>query len=100
MSPPVARFFRIDTNPRPFVSIYVDGRRISALEGDTVLTALITTLGVVRGGEFGEGPRAGFCCIGLCQDCWVTTRDGVRFRACTTPVVSDMDILTGLPADE
>jgi len=29
-------------------------------------------------------PRAGFCLMGACQDCWVALTDGRRLRACTT----------------
>ena len=29
-------------------------------------------------------PRAGFCLMGACQDCWVRLRDGERLRACST----------------
>ena len=32
--------------------------------------------------------------MGACQDCWVRTADGVRLRACTTPVEADMQIVT------
>jgi len=34
--------------------------------------------------------------MGACQDCWVWTSDGERLRACTTPVVAGMSIITQL----
>lgn len=98
--PTLARFSRIDGAPRAAVPIRVDGQSVEALEGDTVLTALVAATGAVRAGEFGEGPRGGFCCVGACQDCWVATRDGRRLRACTTQVAPWMDIVTGLHGHE
>jgi len=49
-----------------------------------LLTALLLAGGHLRQSEFADGPRAGFCLMGACQDCWVTLADGRRFRACTT----------------
>jgi NADH dehydrogenase/NADH:ubiquinone oxidoreductase subunit G len=69
------------------------------MAGDTVLTALLTAGRRVRDSEFGDGPRAGFCVIGVCQDCWVTLAGGQRLRACTTPVREGMAIDTGAGAD-
>jgi aerobic-type carbon monoxide dehydrogenase small subunit (CoxS/CutS family) len=57
------------------------------------------TVGFVRAGEFGDGPRAGFCCMGACRDCWVALFDGRRLRACTTLAERGMEILTGLHVD-
>ncbi|WP_297841156.1 2Fe-2S iron-sulfur cluster-binding protein, partial [Pseudomonas sp.] len=38
----------------------------------------------VRGSDFSAEPRAGFCLMGACQDCWVRLGDGRRVRACST----------------
>ncbi len=43
-------------------------------------------------------PRAGFCLMGACQDCWVWTPQGQRLRACATPVTEGMAICTRPPA--
>ncbi len=51
----------------------------------------------VRDSEFGDGPRAGFCLMGACQDCWVWTPAGERLRACSTPAEAGMDVLTRPP---
>jgi D-hydroxyproline dehydrogenase subunit gamma len=80
---------------RPIVSLCVDGLPVEALEGDTLLTALLSQGARLRVSEFGDGPRAGFCLMGACQDCWVWTADGERVRACTTPVSAGLDIVTG-----
>ena len=58
-----------------------------ALAGDTLLVAMLASArGTLRQSEFGDGPRAGFCLMGACQDCWVWTAAGRPLRACTTPV--------------
>jgi len=50
----------------------------------------------VRVSEFSGTPRAGFCLIGACQDCWVRTEAGARVRACSTPIAEGMRIVTGV----
>ena len=90
-----ARFIRLAETKRKTVSIEIDGKKSHALEGDTLLVALLTNVGHLRASEFGDGPRAGFCLMGACQDCWVSTASGKRLRACSTIVVSGMQIVTG-----
>jgi predicted molibdopterin-dependent oxidoreductase YjgC len=72
-----------DVERRP-IRITVGDRTIEALDGDTLLTALLLARSHLRLSEFGDGPRAGFCLMGACQDCWVALADGRRLRACTT----------------
>lgn len=90
------RFHRVQWQRRAALTVTVDGEPLQALEGDTLLTVLMLYRGAVREGEFGETARGGFCCIGLCQDCWITLGDGTRVRACTTPVTAGMTVHTGL----
>jgi D-hydroxyproline dehydrogenase subunit gamma len=71
-----------ETERRP-IRLTLGDRVIEALEGDTLLTALLLARGHLRISEFGDGPRAGFCLMGACQDCWVALADGRRLRACT-----------------
>jgi D-hydroxyproline dehydrogenase subunit gamma len=78
-----------ETDRRP-IRITVGDRTIEALDGDTLLTALLLAQGHLRNSEFGDGPRAGFCLMGACQDCWVALADGRRLRACTTLAVDGM----------
>jgi NADH dehydrogenase/NADH:ubiquinone oxidoreductase subunit G len=87
-------FHRIGERGRPVVRLRVDGVPVEALEGDTLLVALLTNGSLVRTSEFGDGARAGFCLMGACGDCFVWTRNGARLRACGTPVAEGMDILT------
>lgn len=89
-----AQFVRLAEAQRRPVNLYIDGRPMMALEGDSVLVALLTNVGHLRESEFGDGPRAGFCLMATCQDCWVWTASGERLRACSTPVAAGMRILT------
>ncbi len=86
---------RVAEADRPPIRLSVDGREITALAGDTLLTALLVAGARLRESEFGDGPRAGFCLMGACQDCWVWTEAGARLRACSTPAEPGMRILTG-----
>lgn len=78
------QFVRLAEQDRPPLTLFLDGRPVPALVGDTVLTALLAHGGFVRRSEFGDGPRGGYCLMGACQDCWVFLEDGGRIRACTT----------------
>jgi len=93
VSGPQAQFHRIAEHDRAPVSFTIDGAPATALEGDTLLTALLTNGRVLRRHEFGGEARAGFCVMGACQDCWVMLGDGMRARACTTPVVDGMAVI-------
>jgi predicted molibdopterin-dependent oxidoreductase YjgC len=86
------RFVRVAETARPAIAIEVDGMRVPALAGDTILTALrLAGLGV-RTSEFGDGPRGGFCLMGACQECFVAVAGQGRVRACQTPVAQDMRV--------
>ncbi|WP_075792646.1 (2Fe-2S)-binding protein [Massilia putida] len=89
-----ARFVRLAETGRLLIRFTVDGHPAEALEGDTLLVALLGNVRSVRSSEFGDGRRAGFCLMGACQDCWVWTARGERLRACSTPVAEGMAILT------
>ena len=88
------RFVRLAETARPPVAFSIDGRAATALEGDTVLVAILGNVGSVRSSEFGDDRRAGFCLMGACQDCWVWTQKGERLRACTTEIKAGMDLVT------
>ncbi|OXC73718.1 (2Fe-2S)-binding protein [Caballeronia sordidicola] len=90
------RFVRLAETERKTFVIIVDGVERRAAEGDTLMVALLTGMRTLRDSEFGDGRRAGFCLMGACQDCWVWTTDGDRLRACTTPAVTGMSIVTQL----
>lgn len=86
---------RVAEAGRVTVPFTLDGQAASALEGDTVLTAVLTHCGQLRRNEFSGEARAGFCMMGACQDCWVQAADGERLRACSTFIAAGMDLTTG-----
>jgi hypothetical protein len=86
---------RVAESDRATVNFTLDGQPASALVGDTLLTAILTQCGQLRRNEFSGEPRAGFCMMGACQDCWVQTRSGERLRACSTFITPGMDLLSG-----
>jgi predicted molibdopterin-dependent oxidoreductase YjgC len=92
-----ARFVRLAEIARPQVAILIDGQSVQALQGDTLLVAMLSAIDHLRGSEFGDGKRAGFCLMGACQDCWVWTAAGARLRACSTLVAEGMAISTRQP---
>src|SRR5260370_19720930 len=91
------RFVRLSETGRPAMTIVVDGKPVEALEGDTLLVAILGSRGHLRASEFGDGRRAGFCLMGACQDCWVWTAAGDRLRACSTILTEGMAISTQQP---
>lgn len=93
------RFVRLAETDRQPVSFTIDGQPAVALEGDTVLVAMLGAVRSVRSSEFDDGRRAGFCLMGACQDCWVQTADGTRLRACSTAVEDGMELVSAQPGE-
>ena len=91
------RIVRLAERDRAEVNFFLDGKMRSALAGDTVLTAMLASGRALRNSEFGPEPRAGFCLMGACQDCWVWQDEGPRLRACSTPVAEGMLLRTTPP---
>jgi D-hydroxyproline dehydrogenase subunit gamma len=91
------RIVRLVEGDRAPVRFLLDGAELGALEGDTVLTAILASTRAVRTSEFGSEPRAGFCLMGACQDCWVWQEEGPRLRACSTFVTEGMRLRTMPP---
>ena len=88
------QFVRLTEAHRKQVGLTLDGVAITALTGDTVLSAILLHTRRVRDTEFSGEPRAGFCLMGACQDCWVQLEEGTRIRACSTFVKDGMRVLT------
>ncbi|MGJ7614260.1 MULTISPECIES: (2Fe-2S)-binding protein [unclassified Variovorax] len=84
-----------ETAGREAVAFTLDGAPATALAGDTVLTAVLTQGAQLRRNEFSGLPRAGFCMMGACQDCWIATGEGERLRACSTFIAPGMTLVTG-----
>lgn len=78
------------TSCNALIDIEVDGRTVSAVEGEPLAAALIAA-GHWRLGRTATGqPRGPFCMIGLCQDCVVTVNGQPGVRSCTTAVTAGL----------
>lgn len=87
-------FKRLAETQRERLSFTLDGQTLDALVGDTVLTAVLTHRARLRHSEFSGEARAGFCLMGACQDCWVSTESGERYQACSTFIAAGMRLVT------
>ena len=83
---------RLAERDREVLPFTLDGQPASGMQGDTLLTAVLTGDDYLRGSDFSAEPRAGFCLMGACQDCWVKLGDGRRVRACATPLEAGQDV--------
>jgi predicted molibdopterin-dependent oxidoreductase YjgC len=97
-SKPGALLHRVAEGSRKPVGFVLNGQALTAMAGDTVLTAVLTHSAQLRFSEFSGEPRAGFCMMGACQDCWVATESGQRLRACGTFIEEGMRLVTGAEA--
>lgn len=92
--PGQALFRRLTETQRERVMFTLDGQALDALAGDTILTAVLTHRATLRHTEFSGEARAGFCLMGACQDCWVSTETGERYQACCTFIQPGLRLLT------
>lgn len=95
---PGGRFVRVARFATAIAGITIDGTTVEARQGESVLAAVLVARSHIRRSEFTGEPRAGFCLMGACQDCWVWLGDNSRVRACTTLVSEGMRISTEPPA--
>ncbi len=80
---------------QPKVFINVDGRRIEAILGETVATALIANgIFIHRYTSKRKEPRGVFCGIGRCTDCMMIVNGRPNVRTCITPVEEGMQVQT------
>ncbi|SHO55982.1 (2Fe-2S)-binding protein [Vibrio quintilis] len=92
-----ARFIRLDETDRKTVTLWINGQQSEALEGDTIMMAILCNESTLRKNEFGDHGRSGFCLMSACQDCWVWTESGQRIRSCSAYVEEGMKIVTQEP---
>ncbi len=79
-----------DTDPRPLVSITVDGAPLTVRAGDMLATALARAgLLRLRNSPRTGAPRGAFCHMGVCQECALHV-DGAIRQACLTPTCAGM----------
>lgn len=95
-----AQLQRLSETQRPVVHFVLNAQPAQALEGDTILTAILTQSRQLRVNEFSQLPRAGFCVMGACQDCWVRLGEGGALRACQHLIQSGMQVHTQAPLVE
>lgn len=87
------QMLRLVDRDRPSLAFVLDGAPATACEGDTILTAVLTARRRLAEANAVDGPRAGFCLMGACQECWVAV-DGKPLRACGTLVAAGMRVTT------
>jgi len=85
---------RLGETGRIVVHLEIDGVPIEALEGDTVLTAILLSTGQTGTDAFNKTTQAGFCLMGSCQTCWVWSDDAQRVRGCDTEVQEGLKLFT------
>lgn len=81
------------------IDLWIDNKLVKVREGQSVLSAVLENSGHVRRHDKNGEPRAGFCLMGACQDCWVWLSKDQRGRSCTTPVKAGMHIYTNVPGE-
>jgi sarcosine oxidase subunit alpha len=99
---------RIDDHPvlgpltgKRTISFWFQGKRLEALEGETIAAALLANgIRTLRVHEETGTPRGIYCNIGHCFECRVTVNGVPGLRGCMTQVEDDMDVVPGgvLPA--
>lgn len=84
---------RLRDAARPEIPLTLDGQPLTGQAGDTLLTALLSAEGsFLNTNPFLREPRAGFCYMGACQDCWVDVDGRGRVRACSTLAEPGMSV--------
>ncbi|WP_341992801.1 (2Fe-2S)-binding protein [Azorhizobium sp. AG788] len=80
------------TDPRPMVSITIDGTPLAVREGDMLATILARAdLKRLRHSPRAGAPRGAFCYMGVCQECALHV-DGTIRQACLTPARAGMRV--------
>jgi predicted molibdopterin-dependent oxidoreductase YjgC len=84
-----------DLREREEITIYFDGKPLTARKDEPVAAALLAAgIRVFRTTKKRGESRGVFCAIGRCTDCMMTV-DGVpNVRTCVTPVREGMDVRT------
>jgi len=86
-------FRRLHDDPRPAVTIHLDGEPVTARDGDTVAAAMLAIdAGHTRTTPVSGAPRLPFCMMGVCFDCLMEI-DGVpNKQACLIRVRDGMQV--------
>lgn len=86
------RWVRIARARGESVPFTIDGIPVRGRAGEMLIAAILAVRPDLGCLPPDRRSRAGFCLIGLCQDCWVRLGDGRRVRACTTPLEPGMAV--------
>jgi predicted molibdopterin-dependent oxidoreductase YjgC len=86
------RWVRLDPMSGERVPFTIDGIPARGRAGQMLIAAILAVRPDLGCLPPDRRSRAGFCLIGLCQDCWVRLEDGRRVRACTTPLEPGMAV--------
>ncbi|MGQ9569532.1 MAG: (2Fe-2S)-binding protein [Thermodesulfovibrionales bacterium] len=77
------------------LTILVDGKKVQAIEGEMIATALLASgIRHFRYTSKNHEPRGIFCAIGRCTDCVMEVNGRPNVRTCITPVEDGMVIKT------
>ena len=80
---------------REKVNIFVDGKNIQALKGESIASAVIASgKDIFRYTKKYNRPRSLFCGIGQCNDCMMIVNGIPNIKTCITPVRDGMKIQT------
>jgi aerobic-type carbon monoxide dehydrogenase small subunit (CoxS/CutS family) len=80
---------------KPTIEMEVDGKKILAVPGEMISSALIAAgIRVFRRTLKNNEPRSYFCGIGQCTDCMMIVDNVPGVRTCITPVREGMQIKT------
>ena len=80
--------------PSALLNLSVDGKTVTAHEGDSVHAALVAAgIRQLRHSKNGE-PRGVFCGMGICYECLVTIDGKPDQRACMTRAQDGMTVTT------
>jgi predicted molibdopterin-dependent oxidoreductase YjgC len=82
-------------NRKKEVNIIVNGKEITAFEGEMIASALMASgIRTFRYSLRKHEPRGIFCAIGRCTDCIMEVNSHPNVRTCITPVEDGMIIKT------
>jgi predicted molibdopterin-dependent oxidoreductase YjgC len=93
------RWVRIARARGESVPFTIDGIPVRGRAGEMLIAAILAVRPDLGCLPPDRRSRAGFCLIGVCQDCWVRLDGGPRVRACTTPLEPGMAVRLD-PSDE
>ncbi|MGH2531999.1 MAG: (2Fe-2S)-binding protein [Thermomicrobiales bacterium] len=84
-----------DLSDAELVTIFHDGRPITARAGEPIVAALLAAgVRFFRTAPGSGEPRGGYCMVGRCADCLMTVDGALNIRACIMPVRQGMRVKT------